>query len=54
MIIANYGIIVFQLIERIVLNIFKMLKDVRYCWCNEAFAIPALKARHEVPIEPHL
>ena len=51
---VNERFIIFHLIELIVLNTLKMLKGVGYGWCNEVYAIPALKTRHEVPIKPHL
>lgn len=54
MIITAYGIIVFQLVERIAI-IKKSLKEVLMYGANMlGFSYLALRTRHEVPRRPYL
>lgn len=54
MIITMYGIIVFQLVERIAI-VKKSSKEVlRKCSCMLGFSYNAIPTRHEVPRKPYL
>lgn len=51
MIITIFGIIVFQLSERITIT---RKSELRYCFGLQGFAYEAIPTRHEVCIKPYL
>lgn len=54
MIITAYGIVVFQLVERIAIVKKSMKAVLRKCSCVLGFSYSAIPTRHEVPGEPYL
>lgn len=54
MIITAYGIIVFQLVERIAIAKKSMKSVLRKCSCMLGFSYDAIPTRHEVPRKPYL
>lgn len=54
MIITIYGIIVFQLVERIAFIKKSLKKALMYGADKLGFAYPALRTRHDVPEKPYL
>lgn len=54
MIITTYGIIVFQLSERIPITAKTRKSVLMYCFGLQGFAYEAIPTRHEVCIKPYL
>ena len=54
MIITIFGIIVFQLVERIAITEKSIKSVLRKCSCVLGFSYTALPTRHEVPRKPYL
>lgn len=54
MIITVFGIIVFQLVERIAIAEKSSTEVLRKCSCMLGFSYNAIPARHEVPEKPYL
>lgn len=54
MIITMYGIIVFQLVERIAIVKKSSAEVLRKCGCMLGFSYNAIPTRHEVPRKPYL
>lgn len=54
MIITIFGIIVFQLSERITITAKSRKSELRYCFGLQGFAYEAIPTRHEVCIKPYL
>lgn len=54
MIITTYGIIVFQLVERIAITEKSIKAVLRKCSCVLGFSYNAIPTRHEVHRKPYL
>ena len=54
MIITTYGIIVFQLSERIPITAKSGKPELRYCFGLQGFAYKAIPTRHDVCTKPYL
>lgn len=54
MIITIFGIIVFQLSERIPIIAKSRKSELRYCFGLQGFAYKAIPTRHEVCMKPYL